>query len=406
MHAQHVLSYSSPSPGRQGWWGMPWAVAILAALGLALATAHSVQAKTFHCRAGDVACIIAAINDANASGEKNTITLAAGLYTLTTLDNEIDGLNGLPSIHGTLTIKGAGALQTIVERPNTAPAFRHLHVSADGALTLEGLTLRGGLSDFGHGGGAVWNAGTLKVQNCRLLQNEAPYSGGAIANIKTGQLHIDQSTLADNMVGNLGGAVVDEGTSLITRSSLVRNQAFFEGGAMFTDGGNILIINSTIARNISQAFDGAISAFRATVHLLSSTVAENQAVISGGVSNFQGVVKLRNTILAGNRAAIAEDCSGVLTSLDYNWLGSESPGCSFESQPHDHIAPVTLGTFLDNPLPGRSVIPLIPGSPLINAGPHILCPRQDQLGNPRKRPCDIGAIEFQGDDPAVASLRE
>jgi predicted outer membrane repeat protein len=57
-------------------------------------------------------------------------------------------------------------------------------------------------------------------------------------------LHIDHSTLADNNARNLGGAIVDEGTSLITRSSLVRNQAFFEGGAIFTDGGNILIINS------------------------------------------------------------------------------------------------------------------------------------------------------------------
>ena len=44
---------------------------------------HPVQAKTFHCGAGDVSCLIAAINEANANRQKkNTIRLEAGTYTL------------------------------------------------------------------------------------------------------------------------------------------------------------------------------------------------------------------------------------------------------------------------------------------------------------------------------------
>ena len=49
-----------------------------AALGLILAIGQPVQARTFHCGAGDVQCLIDAINTANANGEKNTIRLEAG----------------------------------------------------------------------------------------------------------------------------------------------------------------------------------------------------------------------------------------------------------------------------------------------------------------------------------------
>src|SRR5262249_36542012 len=86
-------------------------------------------AKTFHCSAGDVACLSASINQANANGEKNTITLDTGIYTLTASDNETNGFNGLPSITGVLTIKGAGADTTILTQANTC-LCRLVHVAA------------------------------------------------------------------------------------------------------------------------------------------------------------------------------------------------------------------------------------------------------------------------------------
>jgi hypothetical protein len=88
------------------------------------------QAAVFQCGAGDVACLIAAINDANVNGEENTITLAAGTYTLTAVDNDTDGPNGLPSITSMLTIRGVEAEATIIERVGSAPDFRLMHVAA------------------------------------------------------------------------------------------------------------------------------------------------------------------------------------------------------------------------------------------------------------------------------------
>jgi hypothetical protein len=105
----------------------------------------------FTCAAGDVACLIDAINQANSSGVATTITLEAGTYTLTEVNNLTEGRNGLPLVTGTMTIQGAGAETTIIERDASAPGFGLVRVTATGALTLEGLTLRRGT---GISGGA------------------------------------------------------------------------------------------------------------------------------------------------------------------------------------------------------------------------------------------------------------
>ena len=60
---------------------------LLAVLSLSVLFSTLVQAKTFHCGAGDVQCLIAAMNEANASGKKNEIRLEAGTYTLIVIDN-------------------------------------------------------------------------------------------------------------------------------------------------------------------------------------------------------------------------------------------------------------------------------------------------------------------------------
>ena len=127
------------------WGRYPWRGAAVTVLGLALALPHLAQARTFYCDAGDVKCLIDAINQANANGEKNTIRLKAGTYTLTDVDNTTpDGPNGLPSITSPLTIKGEGADTTILERASSAPVFRLVHVAASGHLRLTEVTIRGG----------------------------------------------------------------------------------------------------------------------------------------------------------------------------------------------------------------------------------------------------------------------
>src|SRR4051812_19916790 len=80
--------------------------AAIIALGLFAAVSRPARAEVFRCQSGDVPCLISAINVANTNGEKNTIRLASGTYSLIGVDNNTDGANGLPSIASTLRIEG------------------------------------------------------------------------------------------------------------------------------------------------------------------------------------------------------------------------------------------------------------------------------------------------------------
>ena len=198
QRTEHLQQHTRPGE-RRLWWPLAWQVAAVAALGLALALPLSVQAKTFRCRAGDVPCLIAAINAANANGEANTIRLAAGTYTLTEADNGFSlGANGLPVITSPLTITGRGAETTIIEREQVAnvPRFRILNVAPTGTLTLKRLTLRGGSSR--SNGGGIWNDGTLALVHTTVADNRSGNGGGGIAHYGT-TLTITHSIIESNV---------------------------------------------------------------------------------------------------------------------------------------------------------------------------------------------------------------
>src|SRR5437899_7102154 len=97
--------------------------------------------------AASVSDLIADINAANAAGGSNTITLVAGTtFTLTAVDNTTDGATGLPVIAANDNLSIVGNGDTIERKASgSTPAFRLLDVAAGAALTLQNLTLQGGL---------------------------------------------------------------------------------------------------------------------------------------------------------------------------------------------------------------------------------------------------------------------
>src|SRR5262249_11607796 len=129
--------------------------------------------------------LIAAINQANAAGGENTITLtapAATTYDLAVVNNTTDGPTGLPVISGggrkpadNLTIVGNG---DVIERSAVAgtPDFRLFDVAGNASLTLVNVTLRNGLA-FGSAvaaeGGAIYNFGTLVLNGVAVQNNSA-----------------------------------------------------------------------------------------------------------------------------------------------------------------------------------------------------------------------------------------
>jgi len=365
-------------------------VPVVTALVFALALARPIQAVVLTCPSGDVACLIQAINTANENGQENTIELEAGIYSLTAINNMTDGPNGLPSITSTLTITGAElegvvraaenelpplpiGITTVIERNalGSPPPFRLFHVAAGGVLTLEVLTLRGG---DGSLGGGLLNLGTLTIRDSTLVGNRAQVAGALFNN---GTFTMTNSTLAANSGGDaIGGLFNDSsGTATITNSSVADNTGLIDGGIF--NLGMLSITNSTISRNV--AGDGA-----------------------GGLFS-SGTATLQNTILARNISRDSQDCSGPVTSLGNNILGSTA-GCAVTLLPSDRTGNPLLAELSDVGTPGFGHFPLRPDSQAIDAANDAVCPDTDQLGRGRvmvfanaPHVCDIGAIEFQPD---------
>jgi hypothetical protein len=370
-----------------------------------------VQAAVFNVAAGDVAGLISAINTANGNNEDDTINLAAGTYTLTAVNNDTDGSNGLPSITTALTIHGAGANHMVLARAASAPAFRIAHVAATGIVTLEGLTATGAffpLNNFALGGG-IFNAGTLTLLRSIVNGNSLDDSADAGGIYNTGTLTLLETTVSGNS-GFRGGGILNFGT--------------------------LTVLNSTISGN-SGLDAGGIANLEGTVNLLNSTITDNRtdephAVPHiGGIQNEGGTITLNQSIISGNGtfAPIGPDgeevllrgfeCEnaefgtplGQIISLGHNLVGA-SGGCPSDGPGDLTVDPAKVFITVLGPLQNNGgptlTHALVPGSPAIDAG-NITCTdasgnplTTDQRGKPRPvdgngdglAACDIGAFEF------------
>jgi len=150
---------------------------------------------------GDVAGFITAIQTLNANGG-GTISLAnGGAYSVTAPSDWWYGPNAFPAISSAITIDGNGAT---ISRASGSTNFRFFYVSggfstlAAGSLTLNDLTLSGGLAQGGSGGGglegggggggfggAIYNQGVLSLAEVTFASNTA--QGGSGGNPIGGQ---------------------------------------------------------------------------------------------------------------------------------------------------------------------------------------------------------------------------
>lgn len=348
---------------------------------LALLLPGSVPAAQFTCAGGDVACLIGAITTANTNGQTNTITLAAGTYTLTAVNNiTVDGANGLPSITSQLTITGEKTAPTVIERSVVAPDFRLFHIAEGGTLVLDGLTLK-------DGSGAIANNGIVTLANS-LLAGNIHGLGAGIGNNNT--IAIVNTTLSK------GDGISNDGTVTFTNStlsgsgdlsndgSIALTNSAINGSTNISNDGEIAFVNSTLSTSGDLSNDGTISSLHSTLS------------IGGNISN-DGRVTMQNTIIV---LGIAADCSGALMSLGHNLISlghnliSNPPSCRINMLASDRIGAAGLGPFSDDGTPGHGHFPLLPGSPAIDAGNTAVCLPNDQLGHPRVGTCDMGAIEF------------
>lgn len=304
-----------------------------------------------------------------------------------------------------LTINGPGAKTLSIDGNNNSRIFS---IVQSGTFTLAGLTVTNGngqgtiANGNGFGGGILGLFGTLIINDCAIVGNNTPVSGGGVF-------------FASGVFRMTGGAVSG-------------NRARFGGGVCFQDtSGNLT--NCTISGNSAIGFGGGflmIASTRATdlTTLTNCTVTGNSGPLGGGLFvSADSTTRLKNTLVAGNSPPNFGKSlvRAILTSLGHNLDGDGSSGFTNSvngdlvgtmSNPLDAL----LGPLADNGGPTQTHALLL-GSPAINAGNNAFAldadsnPLQfDQRGPGFPRilggAVDIGAFErppfnFNGFFPPV-----
>jgi hypothetical protein len=408
------------------------------AVGITLLTATPVTAATFHCKSGDVACLVAAILAANAQGQGSTIHLDAGTYAVEAPQPRPPFNVLLPTVTSTLTIVGAGTAATFIE-----PRGGAFLVELGGDLTLRLLTVRGGsnaiiggvgVNNRGHArldqvailsnhadgaGGGIFNEGTMTISESEVRGNSATAGAGGIQNTGTlavfhsqisgnlgdgpggvdnrgGRLTIRDSVIANNFSLRVGGIGNNSGGTLhMSQSALLGNigsQHLREGAALSNRDATAVVESTTIALNAAPPLlpdqASTVVNFGGTLTLLNMTIADNQ----NGIQAYGGTLNVQNTIIARNGSG--PECSGVITSLGNNLVENPSD-CSMVLLVTDRMGDPGLGVL------AGGTIPLLSTSQAIDAANDPTCPAFDQRGLPRVDgdrdgfvACDIGAVEF------------
>ncbi|RII25279.1 MAG: hypothetical protein CXR30_19060, partial [Geobacter sp.] len=304
--------------------------------------------------------VVTTTNDSGA-GSLRQITTDANPGDVITFDNSLDGqtitLAADIIIDKDVTINGPGATNLTISGGDTTRIFS---VNSGKTVQISGLTLSHGKS---FDGPAIFNSGVLTVSNTTISGNYAQSSSGSgIYNNPGATLTVTGCTISGNTADVLGGGVYNNnGTATITNTTIADNSAMGGGGGgiLNNSAGTLTVANSTISGNASGGL----------VNLSGGTVTIRNAIFWGSGSYISGVVTISDSIVT-NGCYPGSTCTNV-SSAD-PLLG-------------------TLGNYGGT----TGTIPLLAGSPAIDAGNCTSGPATDQRGlaRPQDTTCDIGSYE-------------
>ncbi len=229
---------------------------------------------------------------------------------------------------------------------------------------------------------AIGNHGTLGVSGSQFIRNTGGYSrdclgGGGILN--GGTAVAVNSTFADNNACS-GGGILNYGAMSVVNSTFTGNHADYYDN---TNPNNISGKGGAVA-NIMAAYSTG------TLSVLNSTFSGNAADVGGAAIYSESAVTLTNSIIANS--ITGTNCLGSLNDGGHNL--DEANTCGFTAATSLTGTNPRLGPLGDHG-DGVLTLPLLPGSPAIDAGDDATCPATDERGvaRPQGAHCDIGAYE-------------
>jgi predicted outer membrane repeat protein len=272
---------------------------------------------------------------------------------------------------------------------------------------------------FGRLGGGIEASGTMTITGSTISSNRTLGEGAGIFN--RGELWITDSAITHNEVTRLeltsaGGGISNRGILRLKNVTVAANSSGTYGGGIY-NAGLLVLRGATIARNVLTGELNDIDPPQG----LDCIPGEMGACLGGGGiwTAASGTTTSARSVIAENVMplpspripAVGPDCNGQIQSEGFNALRNAincqfRPSYKLAGRPaHDLInVDPRLGDLQSTLEPGSGHIPLLAGSPLIDAdgGVSDICTARDQLGQRRvdadrdgQQECDIGAIEFQ-----------
>lgn len=315
-----------------------------------------------------------AITQSNATSANDQIVFAAGANGVITLASP---LPQLVDAGGNLTITGNGAANTIIDGADQHRPFR-AEWRAGSTITLRGMTIRNGRADQLQGGAIfVFGIDALNLHEVALVGNSATYDGGAVR-VSASSLTIENSVFDNNQCGTHGGALW-----VSTQSAIIRNTTLAQNKAV-----------SSILRFADDT----------QAQLVNVSMVDNEATYTIHLINGSSTATLVNSMVVGN-TVVSELLAGPGTSISAthsrnNLIGHLADPVLVDGVNGNQVGVSVplVGVLGDYGGPTRT-LPLLPGSPAINAGTavaSVTVPGTDQRGRPRLGAPDIGAFESQG----------
>ena len=228
-------------------------------------------------------------------------TAEPGSVVLDGSGSVLDGIMTINSPGGTVELVGLSFTGVVSYNDGGA-----LHV-ARGHVHLTDCLLYG---NEGHLGGAAYITGSLggtQVQFTRcIIRSNHGWNGGAIA-IEGGSVHFHDCELHGNSAGNWGGGLyISGGTVHLSDSNLYENLVTNEGGAIYVgtqqNDGTVLLERCTLVRNEALHAGGGLHAHSGPVALLDTAVQGNQAAHGGGLLVTNSQVALVHCAFVDNHA--------------------------------------------------------------------------------------------------------
>ncbi len=306
--------------------------------------------------------------------EPSTITFQAGVTTVTLTSAEI-------LVNKNVTIDGGTGVTVARSSAGGTPNFRIFNIQTGRTVSMNNLRVQNGNHPAQAGG--IENNGTLNLNNMEITGNRSPQGGGIQNN---NVLVLNNSTISGNTATLFGGGLTIFGpTTTLTNCTITGNQADSDSGGMNASG-TVSITNCTIARNttvLSAGLGAGIVVNAANLTLRNSIVAANT---SGNLSeaNFNGTVQAASAF----NVVGAGPAGGLTNGVNNNQVG---------------VTPTALSLgALGNYGGATPTLPLLPGSPAINAGTNVSAPATDQRGIARPAAVDVGAFESRGFNLSIA----